>query len=77
MTHRINITLDAETYRALRIETISIGLVHPGTTAAQILRNHSRKYLRDNAGEIENGFISGFLKGIDKPSRTRKPREKN
>ena len=74
MNHRINITVDAETYRGLRIETVSMGLLHPGTTASVILRNHSRAYLRDNAEEIEKGFISGFLSGIDKPAKTRKVR---
>ena len=74
MNHRVNVTLDPTTYRALRIETISMGLNHPGTAAAVVLRNHARAYLRDNSDEIESGFVSGFLSGIDKPSRTRKPR---
>jgi hypothetical protein len=71
-TIRVNITIDKETYRALRIETISMGLLRPGTCAALILRNHSRKYLYDNAEEIKNGFVSGFLEGIDKPAITHK-----
>ena len=74
MNIRINVTVDPATYRALRIETISMGLNHPGTCAGVILRHHARVYMRDNSAEIEAGFISGFLAGIDKPSRTRKPR---
>jgi hypothetical protein len=66
------VTVDAGTYRALRIETISMGLNHPGTCAGVILRNHARRYMIDNADEIKNGFISGFLAGINKPAKTRR-----
>ena len=69
---RINVTVDPETYRGLRIETVSTGLNHPGTVAGVILKHHARKYLVDNAEEIKNGFVSGFLVGLDKPARTRK-----
>lgn len=69
---RINVTVDNETYRALRIETISTGLIHPGTCAGVILRNHARMYLKSNEEEIKSGFISGFLSGLEKPSQTRK-----
>ena len=72
--HRINISLDQETYKALRIQSISEGTLYPGTTAAQILRRNARAYMTDHKEEIDHGFISGCLGGLDKPCRRRKKR---
>ena len=72
--HRINLSLDAETYKSLRIQSISEGTLYPGTTAAQILRINARNYMKEHKEEIDHGFISGFLNGLDKPCRRRKKR---